>query len=121
VEYANAVRDLLAVEVDARSMLPSDDSSYGFDNIADVLTVSPTLLERYLSAARKIGRLAVGEQNAKAVSQIYTLPRTLVQLDRMSDDLPFRSRGGTVIRHYFPADGEYTVKIRMQRALNTNV
>jgi hypothetical protein len=120
-EYTNAVRDLLGVEIDGRSLLPSDDSSYGFDNIADVLTMSPTLLERYLSAARRIGRLAVGDQNARPVVQIYTLPRTLVQLDRMSDDLPFRSRGGTVIRHYFPADGEYAVKIRMQRALNTNV
>jgi len=120
-EYTNAIRDLLAVEVDARSLLPGDESSYGFDNIADVLTISPALLERYLSAARKIGRLAVGEPHLKPVAQIYTLPRTLVQLDRMSDDLPFRSRGGTVIRHYFPADGEYTVKIRMQRALNTNV
>jgi mono/diheme cytochrome c family protein len=120
-EYTNAIRDLLAVEIDPRSMLPGDDASYGFDNIADVLTISPTLLERYLSAARKIGRLAVGEQTARPVLQTYTLPRTLVQLDRMSDDLPFRSRGGAVIRHYFPADGEYAVRIRMQRALNTNV
>jgi len=121
VEYANAIRDLLAVDIDARAMLPGDESSYGFDNIADVLTISPALLDRYLSAARKIGRLAVGEQNLKPVVRIYTLPRTLVQLDRMSDDLPFRSRGGALIRHYFPADGEYAVKIRMQRALNTNV
>jgi len=120
-EYTNAVRDLLAVDIDPRSMLPGDDASYGFDNIADVLTISPTLLERYLSAARKIGRRAVGEQTAKPVLQTYTLPRTLVQLDRMSDDLPFRSRGGAVIRHYFPADGEYAVRVRMQRALNTNV
>jgi hypothetical protein len=120
-EYTNSIRDLLAVEIDARSMLPGDESSYGFDNIADVLTISPALLERYLSAARKVGRLAVGEPNLKPVAQIYSLPRTLVQIDRMSDDLPFRSRGGTVIRHYFPADGEYSVKVRMQRALNTNV
>ena len=89
-EYTNAIRDLLAVEIDAARCCRATMSSYGFDNIADVLTISPTLLERYLSAARKISRLAVGEQTAKPVVQIYTLPRTLVQLDRMSDDLPFR-------------------------------
>src|SRR5262245_41296583 len=120
-EYQNAIRDLLALEIDGRTLLPSDESSYGFDNIADVLTISPTLLERYLSAARKIARLAVGEASARPVLQTYTLPRTLVQLARMSDDLPFRSRGGTVIRHHFAADGEYVVRIRLQRALNTNV
>jgi len=120
-EYQNVIRDLLALEIDGRALLPSDDTSYGFDNIADVLTVSPTLLERYLSAARKIARLAVGEPAVRPVLQTYTLPRTLVQLERMSDDLPFRSRGGAVIRHYFSADGEYVVKIRLQRALNTNV
>ena len=120
-EYQNAIRDLLGLDIDGRAFLPSDDSSYGFDNIADVLTIAPTLLERYLSAARKIARLAVGEAATRPVLQTYTLPRTLVQLSRMDDDLPFRSRGGTVIRHFFPADGEYSIRIRLQRALNTNV
>jgi mono/diheme cytochrome c family protein len=120
-EYTNVIRDLLALDVDGRALLPSDDSSSGFDNIADVLTVSPALLERYLSAAHKVVQAAVGDANAKPVSQTYTLPRTLVQQARMSEELPFRSRGGTLLRHHFPADGEYVLRVRLNRALNTNV
>jgi hypothetical protein len=113
-EYSNSVRDLLALEIDARSLLPADDTdAHGFDNNADVLTVSPVLAARYLSAARKIGRLAVGRSTATTI-ETYRLPRQLVQDDRLDERLPFGSRGGTVIDHYFPADGEYVVKIRLQ-------
>ncbi len=116
-EYTNAVRDLLALEIDARSLLPVDDSNHGFDNIAAVLTVSPLLLERYLSAARLISRLAVGDPTISpaAASRTYTARKTLFQDGRMSEDLPFGSRGGLAIRHYFPLDGEYAIKIRLLR------
>ena len=115
-EYANSVRDLLAIDVDVDSLLPADDfDEYGFDNMADVLTVSPVLMERYLSAARKIGRLAVGETPLRPVTDTYTVPILLVQNDRMSDDLPFGSRGGIGVRHYFPVDGNYDLAIRLHR------
>jgi cytochrome c5 len=115
-EYINAVRDLLGVDVNVEALLPADDSGYGFDNIADVLSVSPMLLQRYLSAARKVSRIAVGDPNIPTDAQIYDLPPLLMQDHRMSEDLPFGSRGGTAIRHNFPLDGEYIVKIRLQRS-----
>jgi len=115
-EYANAIRDLLALDVDVAALLPADDiDEYGFDNMADVLTVSPALMERYLSAARKIGRLAVGETPLGPGTETYKVPILLVQDDRMSDDVPFGSRGGIGIRHYFPVDGEYDLEIRLHR------
>ncbi|MGH9785735.1 MAG: DUF1587 domain-containing protein, partial [Terriglobia bacterium] len=114
-EYANAVRDLLAMEIDGEALLPADDSSHGFDNIADVLSVTPTLLERYISAAVKISRLAVGDPAQPAVAETYEVPKYLIQNQRISEDLPFGSRGGVALRHYFPLDGEYAVKIRLQR------
>jgi hypothetical protein len=115
-EYQNAVRDLLALEIDGASMLPADDADrHGFDNIADVLSVSPALLERYMSAARTVGRLAIGRTTSAPVIKTYTLPTLLFQDDRMSEDLPFGSRGGVAVRHQFPVDGEYTIKIRLQR------
>jgi hypothetical protein len=120
-EYANVIRDLLALDIDARALLPGDDSSGGFDNIADVLSISSTLLDRYLSAARNVARRAVGDPGMRPVVELYTLPRTLVQQERMGDALPFRSRGGTVIQHEFPMDAEYVIRIRLLRALNTNV
>ena len=114
-EYANAVRDLLAVEIDTPSILPADDSAYGFDNIGSALSVSPMLLERYVAAARKISRLAIGDPSAKTAFETYALPKFLLQDDRMSESLPFGSRGGIAIRHQFPEDGEYVVKIRLRR------
>ena len=114
-EYANAVRDLLALDVDTRALLPADDSGYGFDNIADVLSVSPMLTERYLSAARKISRLAVGDPNLAPATEIFTVDKYLKQDGRVSDDLPFGSRGGLAVRHNFPVDGEYVVKIYLSR------
>jgi hypothetical protein len=116
VEYRNAIRDLLALEVDVASQLPADDiDEQGFDNMADVLTVSPVLLERYLSAARKTARLAVGRTPLGPAVDSYKVPILLAQDDRMGDDLPFGSRGGVAVRHHFPVDGEYDVRIRLHR------
>ena len=107
-EYANAVRDLISLDVDVAELLPADNiDQHGFDNMADVLTVSPALMERYLSAARKISRLAVGEEPLAPATENYSVYILKLQDDRMSDDLPFGSRGGIGIRHYFPVDGEY--------------
>ena len=115
-EYQNAVRDLLALDVDVRALLPGDDvDEHGFDNMADVLTLSPALMERYVSAARKIARLAVGRSPLVPTVDTYKVPILLVQNDRMSDDLPFGSRGGVAIRHHFPVDGEYDLEIRLHR------
>ena len=112
-EHANAVRDLLALEVDVTALLPPDNSGAGFDNIADLLSVSPSLLEAYLAAARKIGRLALG--NTGSQQTIYRVSRDLDQRERVSEDLPLGTRAGIAIRHYFPVDGEYVIKVRMQR------
>ncbi len=115
-EYSNAIRDLLAVDVRAGEWLPVDDSGYGFDNIAAVLSTSPALLERYMSAARRISRLAIGDLTVKPVEEIYDSKRDPikgVRNERLSDDLPFDSRAGISIRHYFPVDGEYVFKVRI--------
>jgi mono/diheme cytochrome c family protein len=118
VEYANAVRDLLALDVDARSLLVADDvSKEGFDNTAGVLSASPALLERYMSAARKISRLAIGDPTIAAGFDVYNVPKLLVQDDRVSEDLPFGTRGGFAVHHRFPLDAEYVVKIRLRRQL----
>lgn len=115
-EYANAVRDLLALEVDVDALLPADDfDEFGFDNMANVLSVSPALMGRYLSAARKIGRRALGETPIGPTIDTYDVPILLVQDDRMGEDLPFGSRGGVGVRHYFPVDGEYDLRIRLHR------
>ena len=115
-EYANAVRDLLALDVDVNALLPADDiDEHGFDNMAAVLTVSPVLMDRYLSAARKIARLAVGETPLGPATETYKVPILLVQDDRMGDGLPFGSRGGIAVRHHFPVDGEYDLAIRLHR------
>jgi mono/diheme cytochrome c family protein len=115
VEYGNAVRDLLGLDVDVRALLPPDDAAFGFDNNADVLSVSPALLERYLLAARKIARLATGDMTIRPVVESYRISPLLLQSDRMSEDLPFGTRGGVAVRHYFPLDGEYVLRIQLQR------
>jgi hypothetical protein len=115
-EYANAIRDLLALDIDVSEILPADDIGYGFDNIGDVLQVSPVLLERYLSAARKISRTAVGDMTLPASYQTYTVPHGLIQDERLSETAPVGSRGGTAIRHFFPVDGEYEIAISLQRS-----
>ena len=113
-EYANAIRDLLAVDVDASTLLPADDSSNGFDNIADVLGVSPALMERYVSAAAKISRLAVGDRDTAPLDVTYTVKGDLSQ-DVTLDGQPLGTRGGTVIRHNFPLDGEYLIKLSLTK------
>jgi hypothetical protein len=112
VEYANAIRDLLLLDVDPSTLLPADDSSHGFDNIADVLGVSPSLLERYVSAAAKISRLAVGEREAAPVQVTYTVKGDLSQ-NQTLDGQPLGTRGGTTIRHNFPVDGEYLIRLSL--------
>ena len=114
-EYGNAVRDLLDLEIDAAALLPADESDHGFDNIADVLSMSPTLLGRYLFAARRISQLAVGDPAIGPAVETFNLSRGLRQDERMHEDLPYGTRGGALIRHYFPLDGDYVVKIRLGR------
>jgi hypothetical protein len=114
-EYGNAVHDLLVLEIDVAELLPADDIGYGFDNIGDVLQVSPVLLERYLSAARKISRAAVGDPTVPVSYQTYDVPHGLIQRDRVSESAPVGSRGGTVVRHLFPVDGDYEISVTLQR------
>ena len=114
-EYGNAIRDLLALEMDTEELLPADESDQGFDNIAEVLSMSPTLLGRYMFAARRISQLAVGDPTIGPAVETFNLSRGLRQDERMNEGLPYGTRGGTLIRHYFPLDGEYLVKIRLGR------
>ena len=120
-EYINAVGTLLDIEVDERWLLfPADDvDQEGFGTNADVLSVSPALFDRYLSAANRVSRLAVGDATIGPgfAAATYATPRLLYQDDRMSEALPFGSRGGMAIRHYFPLDGEYDVTIRLRRMI----
>src|SRR5204863_459934 len=113
-EYANAIRDLLALDVDPAALLPPDDESSGFDNIADVLTLSPSLMERYLSAAWNISRTAAGNLNIAPATSVYRVRPDLSQ-DQHIEGLPPGTRGGLLIQHYFPLDGEYTLKVRLWR------
>ena len=114
-EYGNAIRDLLNLEVDASALLPTDDASFGFDNIADVLTVSPALLERYMSAAGKISRLAVGDPKTSPIIDTYRVRADVTQNDHI-DGLPLGTRGGVRIEHNFPLDGEYTIKVKLLKS-----
>ena len=121
-EYANAVRDLLGVEIDPKAMLPPDEQAYGFDTNADALSMQPALLDRYLAAAAKIARLAVGDPTMPAGFERYTALKDnsnestwLWQNERLGEEFPLGSRGGIVARHYFPVDGDYVFKIRLDR------
>jgi hypothetical protein len=114
-EYANAVRDVLGLEVDPAPLLPADDESYGFDDIADVLKTSPSLLERYMSASWNISRLAVGNPGIAADTATYRAKPDLSQNDHM-EGLPLGTRGGMMVRHNFPLDGEYVIRVRLWRA-----
>jgi mono/diheme cytochrome c family protein len=113
-EYANAIRDLLALDIDATALLPPDDESSGFDNIADVLKVSPSLMERYLSASWNISRMAVGNKGITPSTITYRVRPDLSQ-DQHIDGLPLGTRGGILARHTFPLDGEYLIKVRLWR------
>jgi mono/diheme cytochrome c family protein len=111
-EYRNVIRDLLAIDIDVADFLPADDSSYGFDNIAGVLKVSQSLMERYLSAAKTISRLAVGAPLPAVDSETYRVAPEAQQHDR-ADGLPFGTRGGMLVHHLFPQDGEYEIKLEV--------
>ena len=121
-EYANAVRDLLGVEIDGSAMLPPDEQAHGFDTNADALTVVPALLDRYLSSAARISRLALGDPTIRPGFERYTAvennsnERTwLWQTERLSEQFPLGSRGGIVARHYFPLDAEYVFRVRLDK------
>src|SRR5258708_1839668 len=118
-EYQNAIRDLLALDVDVAALLPSDESSHGFDNVT-VGNLSPTLLERYLSTARKISRLAIGSPSRSPGGDTVTLPPDLTQEEHF-DELPFGTRGGTVVHYTFPLDAVYEVQLRLARDRNEHV
>ena len=109
-EYQNAIRDLLSIEVNIADLLPADDSSYGFDNIAGVLRISPALMERYLSAAKTISRLAVGAPLPAVDHEVYRVVADTQQHDHV-EGLPLGTRGGLAVRHLFPLDGEYDIKV----------
>ena len=111
-EYARAINDLVGLDVDVAQYLPPDTISHGFDNVADVQTLSPTLMEGYLRAASQISRLAVGDRNAGATSTTYKLGRTMSQM-RHIEGTPIGTRGGTAVTHIFPADGEYVFKVAL--------
>jgi mono/diheme cytochrome c family protein len=113
-EYANAIRDLLHVEVDPALLLPPDDSAFGFDNVSDVLGVSPSLQERYLTAASTISAIAVGDTRIGPGGETYRVPQDLSQ-DRHIDGLPLGTLGGTRVRHIFPVDGEYDIQTKLYR------
>ncbi len=114
-EYANAIRDLLALDVDPSAMLPTDDASFGFDNIASVLGVSPALLERYLLASAKISRLAVGDPKIDPITDTYRVRSDVTQNEHL-EGLPFGTRGGVLIHHNFPLDGEYVIKVKLLKS-----
>ena len=111
-EYQNAVRDFLDFEIDVTELLPADDASYGFDNMAGVLKLNQSVLERYLSAAAKVTRAAIGDRSVEGLSKTYIVSRELSQYERV-EGLPFGTRGGTLIQHYFPQDGIYELKVEL--------
>ena len=119
-EYRNAIRDLLGLDLDVSSMLPADDASYGFDNIAGVLKMSPTLMEQYLAAAQRVSRLAVGTPVPAPSIEYVRITDDLAQ-DVHLPDLPFGTRGGTQFNYVFPADAEYEIRVRIARDLNESV
>jgi mono/diheme cytochrome c family protein len=118
-EYQNAIRDLFAVDVNVAELLPQDDASYGFDNV-NAVGLSPTLVERYLSAAQKVTRLALGSPVPSPAVRVVTLAPDLTQEEHV-DGLPFGTRGGTIVHHTFPRDGEYEIQVRLMRNRNENV
>ncbi len=114
VEYVNAIRDLLELEIDGSELLPSDMAGFGFDNNADVLSMTPGLMARYIAAATKISRAAIGSPDNRPARQVYSLGFE-VQDARMSEQMPFATRGGLAARHLFPLDGDYVFTVRMKR------
>ncbi len=115
-EYVNAVGDLLDLEIDGEALLPSDMAGFGFDNNAEVLAMTPALMDRYITAATKVSRLAVGTLENRPAIQTYRLPNAARQEARMGEDLPFATHGGLAARHAFSLDGDYVFRIRLQRS-----
>ncbi len=120
-EYSNAIRDLLALDIKPGSQLPADDSGYGFDNIGDVLSLSPVLIERYMSVGRKVSRLAVGDADLKPAIDVFAPTREIrapakspfrPRNERVSEDVPFDSAGGISFEYVFPVDAEYSFKVQ---------
>jgi hypothetical protein len=127
-EYANAVRDLIGVEVDPEVILPPDEQAFGFDTNADALAIEPSLLDRYVSAAARIAREAVGDPTIPPAFVRYGAIKNnsneqvyLWQKDRLGEDFPLGSRGGIAAKHYFPVDGEYVFKLRLQRTFGSEI
>jgi len=127
-EYANAVRDLVAVDVDAQAMLPPDAQAFGFENNAEALSMQPALLDRYVSAAAAIARRALGDPSIPAAFVRYGALKGnandltyLRQVDRLGEDFPLGSKGGVAARHYFPVDADYVLKIRLQRTWSSEI
>ncbi|MXY26420.1 MAG: DUF1592 domain-containing protein [Acidobacteria bacterium] len=118
-DYQNAIRDLIDLDVDVTALLPRDDVTFGFDNV-NAGGLSPTLMERYLAAAQKVSELAVGSRLPAPGSRVVIIPPDRTQ-ERHVDGLPFGTRGGTIVDHTFPADGEYEIQVRLQRNRNENV
>ena len=125
-EYANAVRDLIAVDVDAEATLPPDEQAFGFDTNAEALAMQPALIDRYVSAAAKIARRAVGDSTLPPAFERYGAIKGnsneqtyLRQTERLDEDFPLGTRGGVSARHYFPVDGEYVIKLRLQRTFSS--
>ena len=119
-EYRNAIRDLLGLDIDVSALLPPDDVSYGFDNIAGVLKMSPTLMERYLVAAQRVSRLALGTPQPVVNVDYFRITDDLSQ-DSHLPGLPLGTRGGTLIDYVFPMDGEYEIRPRLTRDLNESM
>lgn len=118
-EYQNTIRDLLALDIDAAALLPADEASHGFDNVT-VGTLSPTLLDRYITAAQKIARLAVGGAQRAPGGDTIRIKPDITQEERV-EGLPLGTRGGALIRHTFPQDGEYEFQLRLTRDRNEEV
>jgi cytochrome c551/c552 len=114
VEYTNAIRDILALEIDPAALLPPDNAAYGFDNNADALSLSPALTERYLGAAAKISQMALGHVRGSPPPETLFVPTDRNQGGRVGEDLPFGSRGGLAVPYYFPVDGDYVFDLRLK-------
>src|SRR5262245_15432829 len=114
-EYKNSLHDLLGVEVDPAAYVPPDDASHGFDNMADVLSLSTTVMEGFVRAASKVSRLAVGDLEMNPVTETFTLTQGMSQM-RHVEDTPFGARGGIAVQHIFPVDGEYVFKMNFWHA-----
>jgi len=107
---------MLGLDIDAASLLPADNAAYGFDNVADALSLSPALTERYLGAAAKISQMALAKVKESPLPETFLVPTDRDQGQRISDDLPFGSRGGLAVKYYFPVDGEYTFEVRLKES-----